>query len=82
MSDDLVNLCRRLSRYAHAQLSAKTLERIADRIEKLEANRLANKIAIMQLEAEVRKFTETGKTQTNPADLGAGLPNSVSDTSP
>jgi predicted RNase H-like nuclease (RuvC/YqgF family) len=36
MSDDLVKMCRRLSRYAHAQLSATDLERIANRIEELE----------------------------------------------
>ena len=37
MSDDLVKMCRRLSKYAHAQLSSRDLERIADRIEELEA---------------------------------------------
>jgi hypothetical protein len=35
MSDDLVKMCRRLSKYAHAQLSATDLKRIADRIEEL-----------------------------------------------
>jgi hypothetical protein len=68
MSDDLVKLCRRLSRYAHAQLSATTLERIADRIEKLEA--------------ELRQLTEAGKAQAKQADLSAGLSNSVNDTAP
>lgn len=68
MSDDLAKLCRRLSRYAHAQLSATTLERIADRIEKLEA--------------ELRQFTEAGKAQTKTADLSAGLSNSINDTAP
>jgi phosphate uptake regulator len=37
MSDDLVKMCRRLSKYAHAQLSASDLERIADRIEEVDA---------------------------------------------
>ena len=37
MSDDLVKMCKRLSKYAHAQLSSTDLERIADRIEELEA---------------------------------------------
>ena len=37
MSDDLVKMCRRLSKYDHAQLSSTDLERIADRIEELEA---------------------------------------------
>jgi hypothetical protein len=54
MSDDLVKLCRRLSRYAHAQLSA----------------------------TELRQLTEAGKAQAKPADLGAGLSNSVNDTAP
>ena len=34
---DLVRMCRRLSKYAHAQLSSTDLERLADRIEALEA---------------------------------------------
>jgi outer membrane murein-binding lipoprotein Lpp len=33
MSENLVKMCRRLSRYAHAQLSATDLERIANHIE-------------------------------------------------
>jgi hypothetical protein len=37
MSDDLVKMCKRLSQYAHAQLSSADLERIANRIEELEA---------------------------------------------
>jgi hypothetical protein len=37
MSENLVKMCKRLSRYAHAQLSATDLERIANRIERLEA---------------------------------------------
>jgi septal ring factor EnvC (AmiA/AmiB activator) len=37
MSENLAKMCRRLSRYAHAQLSATDLERIASRIERLEA---------------------------------------------
>jgi predicted DNA-binding protein len=37
MSENLVKMCRRLSRYAHAQLSGIDLERIANRIERLEA---------------------------------------------
>jgi hypothetical protein len=36
MSDDLVKLCKRLSKHAHAQLSSADLERIANRIEELE----------------------------------------------
>jgi hypothetical protein len=36
MSDDLVKMCKRLSKHAHAQLSSADLERIADRIEELE----------------------------------------------
>ena len=54
--------------YAHAQLSATTLERIADRIEKLEA--------------ELRQLTEHNKSQAKPADLGTCLPGSVNDTAP
>jgi hypothetical protein len=37
MSDDLVKMCKRLSKHAHAQLSSTDLEIIADRIEELEA---------------------------------------------
>lgn len=37
MNDDLVKLCKRLSKHAHAQLSSADLERIANRIEELEA---------------------------------------------
>ena len=37
MSDGLVKMCKRLSKYAHAQLSSADLERIANRIEELEA---------------------------------------------
>lgn len=37
MSDDLVKMCKRLSKYAHAQLSSADLERIANRIAVLEA---------------------------------------------
>jgi hypothetical protein len=37
MSENLVKMCKRLSRYAHAQLSGIDLERIANRIERLEA---------------------------------------------
>ena len=37
MSSDLVKMCKRLSKYAHAQLSSRDLERIANRIEGLEA---------------------------------------------
>ena len=51
MSDDLVKMCRRLSKYAHAQLSATDLERIADRIEELEA-KLAKAISTLQYIAD------------------------------
>jgi hypothetical protein len=37
MSDDLAKMCWRLSKYVHAQLSGIDLERIASRIERLEA---------------------------------------------
>jgi septal ring factor EnvC (AmiA/AmiB activator) len=37
MSDDLAKMCWRLSKYVHAQLSGIDLERIANRIERLEA---------------------------------------------
>ena len=72
------NVLADMPHYASVEL----IEALANRIEELEANRLANKIAIRRLEAELRKFTETGKTQTNPADRGAGLSNSVNDTAP
>jgi len=39
MSDDLVKMFRRLSKYDHVQLSSTDLERIANRIEELEAER-------------------------------------------
>jgi outer membrane murein-binding lipoprotein Lpp len=50
MSENLVKMCRRLSRYAHAQLSATDLERIANRIEELEAD--LRKMALDYLAAE------------------------------
>ena len=37
MSDNLVKMCKRLSKHAHAQLSSTDLESIANRIEQLEA---------------------------------------------
>jgi hypothetical protein len=47
MSDDLVKLCKRLSKHAHAQLSSTDLERIANRIEELEARSYTLAVAIM-----------------------------------
>jgi uncharacterized membrane protein YccC len=41
MSDDLAKMCWRLSKYVHAQLSGIDLERIANRIERLEAELIA-----------------------------------------
>lgn len=91
MSDDLVKRLRDTPNWMREGFqdwkdNVRTYDRApfeaADRIEELEANRLANKIAIMRLEAELRKFTEIGNTQKKPADLGAGLSNSVNDTAP
>jgi hypothetical protein len=47
MSDDLVKLCKRLSKHAHAQLSSADLESIANRIEGLEAQ-LAKAVAFIE----------------------------------
>jgi hypothetical protein len=80
MSDDLA---KRLRETTHIyQVDCELKMKCADRIEELEANRLANKIAIMRLEAKLRQLTEIGNTQTKPADLSAGLPNSINDTAP
>lgn len=56
MSDDLVKMCRRLSIYAHAQISSADLERIAGRIEELEA---ANKRLNDQMDAIEEMGTES-----------------------
>jgi hypothetical protein len=72
MSENLVKMCRRLSRYAHAQLSATDLERIANHIERLEAElitaeqrgyanameaeRKLHEERIEELEADLRKM--------------------------
>jgi hypothetical protein len=50
MSDDLVKMCWRLSKYVHAELSGIDLERIANRIERLEA--ALRKMALDYLAAE------------------------------
>jgi GAF domain-containing protein len=41
VTDDLVKMCKRLSKYAHAQLSSTDLDRIANRIEGLESDMAA-----------------------------------------
>jgi hypothetical protein len=50
MSENLVKMCRRLSKYVHAELSGIDLERIANRIERLEA--ALRKMALDYLAAE------------------------------
>jgi hypothetical protein len=84
MSDDLAKMCWRLSKYVHAQLSGIDLERIANRIERLEAElitaeqrgyanameaeRKLHEGRIEELEAKIRAYFEAN------AEAAGGAP--------
>ena len=77
MSDNVAQLSE-----AMAIMRTKDVQHLINRIKELEANAIANRVAIMRLEAKLRQLTEHNKSQAKPADFGAGLSNSVNDTAP